>query len=163
MLTELKKNIIVDDNHILLNQSTYIPKNNKYVEIRQINYWYQWESFVYYLGIFLKYYYIICENAKLPDKLSDIENFRNNIQFAIGTNKIIMKYLVKICGYTYLWNDKKNKYVSAKSFWAIKWMKKNFSVDDWIEIFVCVYLYNIKGVKKNLYEGLLLLSKAQLN
>jgi hypothetical protein len=151
-LKEIEKNVIVEDDHILLDKPLMIKKYEVTILINQINYWYKWEKFVYYLGVFLQYYYIICENSKLPDRLSDIEEFRNNIRLTIGANKKAFKMLMKICNF-------------AKTFkWMqLKWMKKFFTIDDWIEIFCYIYLYNIKGIKKKLLVGLSLLSKARLN
>ncbi len=163
-LKKIEKNVQVEDNHILLGLPLQLFKYEKVIEVRQVNWFYEWEIVAYWFGMFFKYYYIICKNSKLPDRLSDLEEFRDNISLTMGMNKKAFKALKKICGYSHVYNKVKDKMVKDSKIWKnTRWMKKKFTMDDWIEIFIYMYLYNIKGVKKNLYEGLLLVGNPMLN
>jgi len=163
-IKNIEKNVETTDDYILLGLPLQIKKYDKIIEIRQVNWFYEWEKIVYWFAIFFKYYYMICEKSKLPDKLSDLEEMRNNIRTIIGINRFAFKALKKICGYAYIYDKKKDKLKKRNKIWKnIKWMKKKFTIDDWCEIFIYMYLYNIKGVKKNLYEGWLLVGSPQSN
>ncbi len=164
-IKEIEKKVSADDTIILLEQPHYLKLHGRTIEIKQVNWYYDWPHLAYWLGVFLEYYHAICKISQLPDRLSDIEEFRKNIRLVIGINKVAFSALKKICGYTYQYEEQKGKVkrVSNKKFWPLRWMKKMFTIDDWLEVFLYVYLYNIKGVKKNLYAALLHLGKAQLN
>jgi hypothetical protein len=60
--------------------------------------------------------------------------------------KVAFKQLIKMC-----------KLFGVKKRWA----KKVFTIDDWIELFIYIYLYNIMGQKKSLYNALELVKKVQ--
>jgi len=122
------------------------------IRFYQINWFYKWDKFCYWLGTFLKYYYFICEKNTLPDTLQDLEQFRNNVRMTIGANKKAFKALTKICGFA----DVKRSF----KLWV---MKKLFSIDDWVTCFIYMYFYNIKSVKKNLSGAYYLAFGAQLN
>ena len=80
--------------------------------------------------------------------LEDFKEFQRNIKLTISNKiygKIAFYHLTKM----------------LKSFVSIRWAKKKFSIDDWTELFIWAFLYNVVGVKKNLYVAYQLLSKAR--
>ena len=133
----IESSVIVEDGHIILGSPLTLIKYGKNFVIEQIK-WVEWEAFSLQLGIFLHTYYVICEISKLPDNLNDIEEFRNNIRTTL-TQKQAKEALIKIC--------KICKF-------DVKFIKKKFTLDDIAELFCYVYLFNIKGVKKN-FKGVL--------
>ena len=151
-ISEIEKAVKTDDHLILLNKPFEKYMYGKMIRIEQINYYYEWDKFAFYLGVFLKYYYTIITQSKLPDTLKDLEEFRNNVMFTAKSNKLAFYALTKVCGF-----------MRVKVLFKTRWMKKHFSMDDWVEIFVYQYLYNVKGVKKNLKDGLQLVTNHQLN
>ena len=132
-IDNIKKNVEVDDGLILLGKPLKLSKYGKTIEITPVNWFYDWSNFVYALGVFLSYYYIVCTNAKLPDSLDELKEFESNVATAMS-NKEAFNALCKVCKY---------------SGFNTRWMKKKFTLSDWIEVFIYVYLFNIQGVKKN--------------
>jgi hypothetical protein len=130
--------IKVDDGHILLGEPVTITKYGREITIGQINWFYRWEKFSLYMGLFLSYFGNVCEKFRLPTSLADVEAMRDNFRLTI-TNKVwgyrAFKELCNLCG---LFGIKK------------AWAKKAFNIDDWFEVFLYVYLYNLIGVKRRL-------------
>lgn len=140
-IERIKKSVQVEDDHIILGEPILINKYGKTIKIEQIK-WKMWERFSYCMGMFLSYYYNVCNISKLPDNLNDLQEFRDNVRTTASGNKAAMKYLYKICGFTGL------------KTW---WMKRKFTIDDFVEVFLYVYIYNIKGVKLSCKKGLKML------
>ena len=128
----------MDDGHILLHKPIEMVKYGKLVKIRPVNWFYEWKDFSYSLGIFLHYYYVICSNSKLPDSLNDLKEFKENIKTTIS-HKVAFKQLCKICEY---------------SGYKLRWMKKNFTLEDWIEIFMTVFFCNVNLIGQDLKDAL---------
>ena len=160
-LKEIEKNITVEDGHIILGQPLQYIKYGKRITVKQINYFYEWGEFTYSLVHLLQRYYILCNNSKLPDKLSELDEFQKNFRSALS-DKEAFKNLVKLCSmplvqfklfgkWHNLWFGRINR---------TKWMKKHFSIDDWIELFIYMYLYNVRGQKKNFKDALNLIGQA---
>jgi hypothetical protein len=101
----------------------------------------EWPKFCTYLSAFLREYYIHAAGCELPDNIDDVEKFRKDIMVTVGSSKKAMKALIKVCGFA-----------KVKRFFVANWMKQAFSIDDWVEVFLWVYLFNIKSVKKNLSD-----------
>jgi len=141
----IEKQIIVDDGHILLQKPLEIIKYGKKVQLRPVNWFYEWKDFSYALGVFLHYYYVVCGNSRLPDTLNDLAQFKENIQATI-THRQAHKMMCKICRW---------------SGFKLRWMKKKFTLDDWIEIFIWVFFYNVVLIKKSLKDALKATGKAQ--
>lgn len=160
--------IEVDDNHILLGKPIELfkpsidksgmpnwNKKKKFV-IRQVNWVKEWDDFTRNLFIFISHYDQVIENSTLPDNLDDLSKFRDNIRTALSNNSIIgkqesnnaFKAMCNICKFA---ND------------DVKWMEKNFTIDDYIEVFMYVYLYNVTGKKKGLKDVFDHLGVAQSN
>jgi hypothetical protein len=142
-IDQIKKSVVMSDAHILLRKPISIEKYGKEVQIRPVNWFYEWPDFSYALGVFLHYYYVICSNSKLPDSLNDLKEFRDNIKTTI-THKQAWKMMCKVCRY---------------SGFKIRWMKKKFNIDDWIEIFITVFFCNVTLIQKGLFEGLKAIGK----
>ena len=146
-IKRIMTSVKVEDGHIILEKPLEVMKYRKKVIIRQINWMKQWDKFALYLGVFLQYYMNVCQNSTLPDNLNELNELQKNVRLTIR-NRVVgkraFKYLKKICRFTNL---------------RYGWMKRKFSIDDWIEIFLYVYLYNILGVKKNLKNALKIISK----
>ena len=142
----IKESVILTDAHILLKKPIELIKYGKRVELRPVNWFYEWQDFSYALGIFLHYYYVICANCKLPDSINDLQEFKQNVQSTLS-HKQAFKMLCKICRY---------------SGFKLRWMKKNFTLDDWIEVFVYVFFCNINLIQKGLVDALKGIGKAQL-
>jgi hypothetical protein len=149
IIERILNTVKVDDGHILIGDPIKIEKYGQSITIRQLNWWNEWEKFSYLFGIFLNYFMNVCENFKMPTSEDDVKSFRDSFRLLIS-NKIYgiraFKYLVKVCKFQGL---------------DIGWAKKNFTIDDWAEMFLWVYIYNIFGVKKNLKNVLNLISKVQ--
>jgi hypothetical protein len=142
IIQRILETVKLDDSKILLGESIKIEKYGREFEIKQINWFYQWEKFTLYFGSLINYYSNICENFKMPTSETDVKQFRDNFRLMISN---------KIWGYLAL--KKLCKILKMYEF-DVRWMKKNFSVDDWAEFF---------GVKKNLKNALSLISKVQSN
>ena len=167
-LEEMKTAVEVDDTHILLGEpiklikfgrnknGTENKKDMKEFVIRQLNWFYEWDKFTYNLAIFLMFYEQVIEHSTLPDSLDDLNTFRDNLRTAMTAGNMVS-------------NKHKNQSfnalceICALSGVRIKWMKKNFGIDDWIEIFMYFYLYNVLGKKKGLRDVQKLLGVAQLS
>lgn len=151
IIERILNGVKVSDDHIMLGEPIELNKYGHKFLIRQINWYYKWESFSIYIGVFLNYFMNVCENFKIPTTLEDIRTFRDSFRLLIS-NKIYgqkaFKNIIKIAG---LYKH------------DIVFMKKNFDIDDWCEYFLWVYIYNIFGVKKNLKNVLGLISKVQLS
>ncbi len=137
-IDKIKENVVVDDGHILLGKPLSLLKYGKKIEIKPLNWFYEWDDYSYCLMVWLNYYNIIVDKLKLPDKLEDLGEFRRSIKMTMGQKEAFIQ-MEKICGFAGL---KK------------RWMRKRFTADDYIEIFIYMYLYNIMGLKKNLSIGL---------
>jgi hypothetical protein len=152
----MKESVIVDDDHILLGKPIELQKYGKVLKIRQLNWFYEWPKFSYNLAVFLMYYNQVLENGYIPATVDELENFKNNIQAVIVKNGVInrssknkaWKSLVNIC---------------KLSGVSVRWMKKKFSLDDWIELFLYFYLFNIMGKKKGLKDVFSLIGIHQSN
>ena len=147
-IERILKSVKVDDSHILLGESHKEVMYGKEIEIKQVNFWHTWDKFAYYMGVFLQVYSAVGDAFQLPDRHTDLEQFRKNIRITLANTaygkqaiKIIIK-MVKLC-----------QRISAR------WMKKNFTLDDWTNIFLWIYIYNIFGVKKNLLNASKVLAK----
>jgi len=151
-LKSLEERVQKEDSYILLREPHIETIKVVTVQFEQVNWYYKWEKFCYWLGTFLKYYYFACERNELPDSLADLEQFRNNVRLTIGANKKAFKALVKCCGFA-----------KFKKRLKTRVMKKLFSIDDWITAFVYMYFYNIKSVKKNFADAYNLAFGAPLN
>ena len=98
-IKKLKESIVITDGHILLQKPIEIIKYGKRVTITPVNWFYDWGDFSYTLGVFLHYYYVVCNNTKLPDSLNDIKEFKSNIETTI-THKQAFKMMCKICRFS---------------------------------------------------------------
>ena len=136
-IKEIKKNVQVEDGHIILGEPLEIIKYGRKFKIEQVK-WIVWDKFTYNLGIFLHHYYVVCGFSKLPDSLNDLAEFRNNARITIGHKKPL-KALFKMMKISRL--DR-------------RFIKKRFTPDDLAEFFVYMYLFNIQGVKKNFKDAL---------
>jgi hypothetical protein len=143
-IENIKKSIIISDEHILLRKPIEMIKYGKRVLIKPVNWFYDWRSFSYCLGIFLSYYYVMCYNSKLPDSLNELDEFKENVKSSI-TNKQAWKMLCKICCF---------------SGFKKRWMKKHFTIDDWVEVFVTVFFCNVTLTEKSLHDALKQIGKA---
>jgi hypothetical protein len=140
-IEQIKQDVVIEDGHILLGKPLKIEKYGKTIEIKPLNWFYQWDNYIYNLGVFLQQYFLFCENARVPGNLEDISKWYEDLRYILS-NKKAFKALVKICEL----NGVKKR-----------WMKKKFTWSDYIEIFVYTYLFNIMGLKKNLFQGLKLI------
>jgi len=140
---KMKEEVQVSDNHILQGEPLKLMKYGKVLTIRQVNWFYEWDDFSYNLAVFLTFYNQTIEAALLPRSFEELDFFKENIKIMISKTGIISKTsnsrafdaLCKICAF---------------SGASIRWMKKKFSIDDWIEVFLYFYLYNIASKKKDL-------------
>jgi hypothetical protein len=140
-----------DDTHIMLKKPMEIPKYGRIIKIQQINYFYKWDSFSKWLGVFLACYNNVCESFGLPETLDDCKKFRDNIKFTlknIKSGKLAFKAALKL---------------SSLSKLKTRWMKRKFDQDDWSEILTWIFVYNVFGVKKNLSNVLKLVKAVQSN
>lgn len=137
-IQSIKDSVIMSDAHILLKKPLSVTKYGKQIEILPVNWFYEWADFSYALGVFLHYYYVICSNSKLPDSLGDLQEFKENIKTTIS-HKQAWKMMCKICRY---------------SGYRLRFMKKHFTIDDWIEIFVYVFFCNVTLIQKGLRDAL---------
>ena len=146
-IERILKSVKVEDGHIMLGESKEIEKYGHIIKIVQINWWHDWDDFARIMGEFLHCYSAFSEAFTLPDSSADLEQFRRNIRATISSSeygKFAFKRLIEL---DKLFED------------DIKWMKVKFSVDDWCEVFLWIYIYNILGVKKNLSSAYSLLKK----
>ena len=149
IIERILNGVKVSDDHILLGEPIEIEKYGRKFQIKQINWYYSWEKFSLYFGLFLNYFMNVCENFKMPTSMEDIKAFRDSFRMLISN---------KIYGYRALANLIK---ILKLYRYDVKFMKKHFDIDDWAEFFVWVYIYNIFGVKKNLKTALNLISKVR--
>jgi hypothetical protein len=150
-IKRLLKSIEVDDEHILLKEPHKYIRHGIRIKVDQINYYYKWDKFSYWLGIFLQCYLNVSEAFKLPDSLKDLKAFQKNIKLTfknIKHGKLAFKSILKL---------------AKLSGFKVSAMKKKFTQDDWSELFAYIYLYNVLGVKKNLLTVLEVIKKAQSN
>jgi hypothetical protein len=145
-IDNIKKSVVLTDAHILLRKPISLIKYGKEVKIRPVNWFYEWSDFSYALGIFLHYYYVVCANSKLPDSLNDLKEFKENVQLTLS-HKPAWRMMCKICKY---------------SGFKLRWMKKHFTIDDWVETFVTVFFCNITLIQKGLLDGLKAIGKVSL-
>ena len=124
VLRDIEKVFIQEDAIIVAKEPKVLERYGKKIIISPINWYYDWDKFTYWLGLFLQAYYISCNLTKLPDNLNDIKEFIKHVRLAIGANKDARKSLEKLCAFSKInvWNK-------------IKWMRKNFDLYDWIEVF----------------------------
>jgi len=148
-IRRILEGVKVSDDHILLGEPIEIDKYGKKFQIKQINWYYDWEKFSYYFGMLLNYFMNICENFRLPTSMDDIKAFRDSFRMLMSN---------KVYGYRALGNLIKILKICK---FDVKFMKKRFDIDDWAELFVWVYIYNIFGVKKNLKIALKVIGKVQ--
>lgn len=153
-IKRIMQSVKVEDGHIILGNPYEYEKYGKKFIIDQVNYFYKWEKLTGYLGIFLNYYMSVCKAFKLPDSIDDLERFKDNISLTLKNKEWgpdAFKQLIRLC------------HLGNQLNINIKWMKKKFKLDDWVEMFMVVYLYNIIGVKKNLLNTLKLMKKVVSN
>jgi len=144
-LERMKKSVVVNDNHILLGEPITLMKYGKKIKIRQVNWFYEWEKYSYNLATFLMYYTQMIEGSFIPSSVEELDRFRDNLKSTISRNGVVdgaskgkaWKALCNICK------------LGGQS---VRWMKKKFSLDDWIEVFMYFYLYNVVGKKKGLKD-----------
>jgi len=137
-IKRILQSVKVDDEHIVLNKPLVIDMYGREIIIKQIKWLDQWDNFVLYLGLFLDCLSVQCGLTELPADLNELKNFRFILKTAIGTiarRKLIMGYLKNLCGFAENCDEK---------------FMKQFSIDDYIILFLYLYLYNVMGVKKNL-------------
>ncbi len=148
-IERLLKSVKVDDGHILLEEPMKVNKYGREFNIRQVNWFYDWDKFVFQMGVFLKCYDYVCSTKLLPEKTDDLKQFEGNVRLTISnrqTRIVALRALIKMC---------------KLSGWDVKFMRKNFTIDDWIEFFLYLYIYNVMGVKKNLSNTWAILGKAR--
>jgi hypothetical protein len=144
-LEKMKASVEVNDNHILLGEPIKLEKYGKILTIRQLNWWNEWDKFSYNLMTFLVYYHQMVDGAFIPSTVEELDRFRDNMKAVIAKNGVVdkaskgkaWKAMCNIC-----------KFSGA----SVRWMKKKFTLDDWIELFMYFYLYNIVGKKKGLRD-----------
>lgn len=145
-LKKIKEQVILSDDYILQQKSIKILKYGKELEIKPINWFYDWKKFSTYLGIFLQYYYVVCYNSKLPDSLNELKEFKDNVQTTIS-NKKAFNALCKICQFSGL---------------PKRWMKRHFSIDDWAEVFVWCFFFQVIVPRRELSDALKAIGQAHL-
>lgn len=143
---DIEEKVEVTDKHILIGGAFVWKKYNKEITINQIL-WRDWEKFSYNMGLFLTHYYVMTGKEALPETLEQLEPFRRDIRLVLSRNAALKTFY------------KMAKITGLKK----RWIKKHFTVDDYAELFTYMYLYNIKGVKKNLSDALNLLTNQSLN
>jgi hypothetical protein len=151
---ELKKRVVSPDGKIELGEPLVIEKYGKQLTIRQVNFCTEWEPLVFNLGIFLMYYHQTLESAALPSTADDLTDFRDNMRTALRVIGVVNRKHQ---------NDAFNALLNICEFTGVKakWMKKHFTIDDYVEVFVLVYLYNVMGKKKTLSDALRLIGTVQ--
>lgn len=134
-------NVKVDDSKILAGEPIVLIKYGKKYTIRQLNYLKEFPKYREYLFNFLQYYNNVCDVLDLPDSVADIEMFKRSFSIAIGQHekKIVKKILSNMLKMFSFFGNKNH-------------IKKYFTLDDYIELFLYAYYYNIKSVKKNLTD-----------
>jgi hypothetical protein len=158
-IERLLRNIKVEDDQIILDKPLEDTIQGQRVYVHQVNYYYKWHRFSYWFGIFLNGYASVSQVFTLPDNVDDLTTFRDNIRLALKNtrwDRYIFKALIKLCKLSVKFKDD-----SGLKKCNVRFMKKKFDIDDWIYLFLAVYVYNILGVKKNLRAVLKLVSKVQ--
>ena len=142
-------NIKVEDGHILLDKPLELVKYGRKLTIRQVNWFYDWEKFAGIMANFLNIYALVCDTATVPHEKRAIRKFRDRLRLVLS-NKIRGKQaFALVCEMFKLMKL------------PIRWMKRKFGIDDWIEFIIYAYCYNVVGVKKNCKNALALLGKVQ--
>ena len=146
------KRIKVEDDIILTQESIKVPFHGKDIESKQINWWTEWSKFANHMGIFLYYLQATNNVLKIPDgaNVEDMGAFRDSIRLALSNIEYGKRAIDELIALS--------KYFEKD----IKWMKKTFSIDDWITLFLYIYIYNILGVKKNTRVALELIKAVTL-
>ena len=137
----------VEDGHIILDKPLEVEKYGKRFTIRQINWWKDWEKFAGTMGMFLHFYSAVCEAATVPESKRGMKAFRDKLRFTLSNKqygKAAQKQAFKMC--------------KIMGF-PLSFMKRKFSIDDWAEMILYIYCYNILGVKKNYKNAWVLVSK----
>jgi len=140
-IKKIKELVQVEDTLIINREPKVIILRGIPVVIQQVPYLKKWRKFCGYFASFLQEFYIALGISDLPDNLNEVEKFRHNLLMALGVNKKMFSLMVKIC-----------RFATFKGFLGLYFAKKMFSIDDWVEVFLWVYYYNIKSVKKKLYD-----------
>jgi hypothetical protein len=154
-IEDIKKNVIVSDGHILIDNPLKYEKYGKLITVKQLNYYYEWGNFIYYLGMLLERYYLISASPILPTGTDDIAKFKTSFKIALSDKKMF-SLLEKVCScalFQFKIFGKWHRFYFGKIN-NIKWMRKNFSIDDYLELFIYVFFYNIQGQKKNFLDAL---------
>ncbi len=138
LIEDIKKSVKLEDGHLIQQAPIEKIKYGKKILIHPVNWYYDWKPFTYNLGVFLTHHYAIVKNVTLPQTPDDLEVFRDSIAQVIS-HREAWKALVKICKYSGL---------------KLRWMKKHFSLDDWIEIFLTVFFCNVSLMKRGLQVAL---------
>jgi hypothetical protein len=141
--------IKVEDGHILLAKPLKYEKYGVPINVHQINFYYKWDKLAICMGLFFNVYNSICKVLKLPESIDDLKTFQDNVRLTLKNARLGKIAFKQVCKMAKLYGIK------------LRWAKKCWSLDDWIEFFVYVYLYNIMGQKKSLYNALELIKKVQ--
>jgi hypothetical protein len=155
-LERMSKSVEVNDNHILLGEPIVLRKYGKDLTIRQLNWYYEWDKFSGNLMTFLMYYNQIIEGAFIPDNVDELSSFRDKLKLMLSKTGVVNK-----AAKGQAWKAMCN--ICKLSGASVRWMRKRFSLDDWIELFMYFYLYNVVGKKKGLRDVFTQVGIHQLN
>jgi hypothetical protein len=143
--------IKMEDGNILLKEPLVYKKYGVPIKVHQINFYYKWDKLALAIGHFFNVYNSVCTVLKLPENLDDLKTFKENVGITLKSAR-------------YGKHAFKQVFKMAKMYGIkLRWAKKTWSLDDWIEFFIYVYLYNISGQKKSLYNALELIKRVQLS
>jgi len=148
-IERILRSIKTEDDDIITGQYKVINLKGMDFKIHQLNWYYKWHKFSLYLGMFFHFYTGVVESLELPEKKDDLKEFIKNIRLTLSNviaGKRAFKYVVRIC---------------RLYGWRVRKMKRLFSLDDWAELFLWVFVYNILGQKKSLKTVWQVISKAR--
>jgi hypothetical protein len=132
------KSVKVSDDHILLGGSVEKEFYGKKFIIRQIDWYWKWEKFVYWLGLFLTCYHNVCDALGLDGADKSLASFRKAVRVTLSNTvhgKLALRALCRMAGFFGFQSG---------------WMKRHFKIDDYVELFIYVYIYNVIGVQRRL-------------
>ena len=140
-INRLKKQLVLEDGHLLCEKPLCIVKYGKTFTLKPVNWFYDWKPFTSALGKFLGYHHAIVGNMTLPDAENGLKNMSEFIETIKQTvsNKYAWRQLVKICKFSYM---------------PMRFMKKHFTLDDWVEIFLYVFFFNAVAISSGLHNAL---------
>jgi hypothetical protein len=145
-LQKMENAIKKEDYQVLNDEPLILRKYGKNITIRPVK-WRHWDDFSYHMGMFLRYYYIMCGDAELPACVEDADKFIESFRKPLS-NKKALKRILKMAK------------ISGISRW---FMRRHFTLHDYAELFVYMYLMNIKVVKKNCKIALSLIAPMLLS